>query len=191
MNRRKVLKIGGLLGFSGLLSFSVYKNFFSFPDIKKDYFSLQKALLSELVDCIIPETDTPGAKQAEVHLFVIDVLENCASSTERRNFYKGIEELKSFCLSEYGKSFEMCNAEERFRVMAYFENSGKMVSGILGKIQKKVLGESFFNLLRKYTVNGYCTSFLGATQNLRYDYIPQTYEACISYKQGEPSWATK
>lgn len=191
MNRRKALKISGVLGVSSILSFSVYKSYFSFPDIKVGYFPSQKALLSELVDCIIPETNTPGAKSAEVHLFVIDMLENCSSSTERRNFYKGIEELKSFCLSEYDKTFEMCNNEERFAVVARFENSGKMVSGIMGKIQKKILGESFFNLLRRYTVNGYCTSFLGATQNLRYDYIPQTFEACIGYKQGEPSWATK
>ncbi|WP_214226804.1 gluconate 2-dehydrogenase subunit 3 family protein [Pedobacter sp. B4-66] len=191
MNRRKVLKIGGIAGFSGLFSFSIYKAIFELDHPYKEYFSEHKILLAEVVDCIIPETQSAGAKAAGVHIFIIGILENCASEVEKSNFYKGLEELKRYSINEYGSSFMNCNEKQRDEIITYFENKGEIKAGIVGKIRKKVLGEPFFSLLKRYTIDGYCNSYLGASRNLKYDKIPHTYEPCISYRQGEPSWATK
>lgn len=191
MDRRNALKIAGILSFTGLASLSVYKYFRQGKNFDPQYFSDQKLLLSEMVECIIPATETPGAKEAMVHLFVIKGIQNCATAAERQTFYKGLEAFKTYCLSEYGQDFISCNEAERNEVMHYFDKQGRMLPGVFGKIQKRLMGESFFYLLRRYTVDGYCSSFLGATQNLRYDYIPVRYDPCISYTPGESSWATK
>jgi hypothetical protein len=44
-------------------------------------------LISELVDEIIPPTETPGAKEAKVQDYIIDFMESC-SSKEYKNFLK-------------------------------------------------------------------------------------------------------
>lgn len=191
MNRRKALKIGGILGGIGLLSGSAYLTFFNIDQPENNYFSDHIALLAELVESIIPETDTPGAKRANVHLYVAGLLENCSTNKERSSFYNGLENLKSYCTTEYGTSFMDCTSIQRNTVITYFENKGEIGQGIVGKIRKKILGEPFFSLLKRYTIDGYCVSHLGATQNLRYEQVPRVYEACIPYREGQASWATK
>jgi len=191
MNRRKALKIGGILGGLGLLSGSAYLTFFNIDEPENSYFSDHSALLAELVESIIPETHTPGAKRANVHLYVIGLLDNCSTKKERSSFYNGLENLKSYCTTQYDTNFINCTPSQRNTVITYFENKGEISAGIVGKIRKKILGEPFFSLLKKYTIDGYCVSQLGATQNLRYEQVPRVYEACIPYQAGQASWATK
>lgn len=191
MHRRKVLKVFGVLGGVSLLSGSAYLTFFNVDEPVKNYFSDHKDLLAELVECIIPETDTPGAKRANVHLFVIGLLENCSTKKEKSNFYNGLENMQSYCTLKYGTDFMNCTADQRIDAMTYFEGKGELGIGIIGKVRKKILGEPFFGLLKRYTIQGYCNSRLGATQNFRYDRIPVHYEPCIDYIPEQSSWSTK
>ena len=52
----------------------------------------------------------------------------------------------------------------------------------MGKVQYRLLGKSFFSILKELTVEGYCTSKLGATQALTYVYIPGSFQGCIEYE---------
>lgn len=190
MNRRTVLKISGILGLTGAVSVAGYK-YIESPKPVPAYFKQNESLIAELAEHIIPGTDTPGAKEAMVHLFIINILLNCASERDKRTFAGGLEDLSIYSKHLYQKDFLKCSVAEQHEIVSYFEKKGRLYPGLLGKVQKKILGEPFFSLLKKYTINGYCTSFLGATKNFRYDYIPVTFDACIPYETNEPSWATK
>jgi hypothetical protein len=72
----------------------------------------------------------------------------------------------------------------------HFEQQGKRRPGIIGKVQHKFLGDSFFETLKNYTVIAYATSMPGATQGFAYDFIPVTFEN-VPLKPGQRSWATK
>ncbi|PTS91699.1 hypothetical protein DBR11_28545 [Pedobacter sp. HMWF019] len=191
MNRRGSLKILGFLGLTGIASFLTYKYNLSHPNFEPGYLLGEKALLAELVEIIIPETDTPGAKSAMVHLFVIEMVENCTSAKEKGIFYRGMESLKAYCKQEHGRDFMNCKEWERQAIISHFEKHDSLSAGLMGKVEKKLFGEPFFSLLKRYTINGYCVSFLGATRNFRYDPVPVVFKACIPYTAGEPSWATK
>ncbi len=190
MNRRKALKTAGIIGLAGAVSYSGYE-FFRYPNNDSAYIDKKMPIMAELVECIIPKTDTPGAKEALVHYFVINIIQNCSSVREQKRFWKGVEELESYSIRNFDQRFIHCSEEEKNRILLYFEEHGRLFPGIMGKIERKVFGEPFFYLLKKYTINGYCISQPGATQNFRYDYIPVTFEPCIPYKPGESSWATK
>src|SRR5437867_12841207 len=50
----------------------------------------QNATVVAMIDQIIPETDTPGAKGARVNEFIDVILTEWANDTERKNFLDGL-----------------------------------------------------------------------------------------------------
>ena len=86
MNRRKA--IGGILAFTGIsiASFTGYNFFYGTSNRGK--LKNYKDLIAELADVIIPPSDTPGAKEANVHDFIINFMESCSSNKEFNTFFK-------------------------------------------------------------------------------------------------------
>lgn len=80
---------------------------------------------------------------------------------------------------------------EREEILVMLEQDSKPRAGIIGKVQHKFMGDSFFTTLKNYTVIGYATSMQGATQGFAYDYIPSAWQAEVPLKPGQRSWATK
>ena len=150
-----------------------------------------KALLPELAETIIPRTNTPGAKEAGVGQFIYKMIVDCADRRTQNKFIYGLHDLEQHCQSKYGRSFVACGQDEREATLRHIEQTDKPYPGILGKVQHKFMGTPFFETLKTYTVMGYCTSMLGATQGLAYELVPGTFDACIPLKPGQRSWATK
>ena len=189
MKRRKAILGIGLLGTVGVGAYSglKWRSWTKSPDLA--YLKSKRELLSSLVETIIPETDTPGAREAGVHDFVIKMVADCIDIKSQNKFIDGLKELEEFCLDEYGQPYESCSEETQTKVMRRFEEKGKPYKGIVGKAEKKFLGQSFFTTLKQYTSIGYCTSQLGATQALAYLPIPGKLIGCIDLEKGQKSWA--
>src|SRR3954469_5820977 len=51
------------------------------------------AMLEALVDTVLPATDTPGAREARVHLFVDLALRDCYTPAEQKLVFDGLEAL--------------------------------------------------------------------------------------------------
>ena len=124
----------------------------------------QGRILAEVVDTIIPETETPGAKTARVHVFVDLMLAHCVTPPEREAVLKALDALGDDFLGE--------NARER--------------RTRLTRVDDKVLG-----LIRELTILGYFTSEVGATRALAYDASPGDYRGCIPLEPGQRAWATR
>lgn len=191
MNRRSTIK--GLIGISlvGISSFSVFKWINLNHKADLNLINSYRALLAELADTIIPTTDSPGAKEANVQDFIINVIVNCTGNLEQNKFLNGLKDLEEYTYNKYGRSFDKCELSQRNSVLKYFENRDSYSYPILNKINNKLLGQPFFTKLKNLTVEGYCVSKIGATQGLVYDYIPVNYEACIPLKPNQKSWSTK
>src|SRR5690606_2431463 len=61
-------------------------------------------LLAELVEAIIPKTDSPGAKELNLHLFVMKMLDDCTSPEDQNKFTEGLKaasKLKGKSLEEH------------------------------------------------------------------------------------------
>lgn len=188
MKRRKAIIGIGLIG-AGVGAFSGFKwyKWNKSPDL--DYLKNQKELLAALVDTIIPQTDTPGAREAGVHDFVMTMVTDCIDIRSQNKFVDGLKDLQSYCIAEYDKPYQDCTESVQIEVMTHFESEGKPFKGIVGKAEKKFLGQSFFTTLKQYTSIGYCTSQMGATQALAYVPIPGKLIGCIDLEKGQKSWA--
>ena len=191
MNRRKAIR--NLLLGTGVATVAVsgYKWYAITKRPHLAELDQYKALISEIAETIIPETDTPGAKNAHVGEFIYKMIIDCADVKSQNRFLYGLKDLESHCHSKFGHSFIHCTVSQREETLRYIEQSDKPYAGVIGKIQRKLFGTSFFEMFKNYTVMGYCTSMEGATKGLAYDLVPGTYEACIPIKPGQRSWATK
>lgn len=188
MNRRKALIGISLLGGGVALTYiyRTFKLFFS-PDFKVLDDNIN--LIEELVSSIIPDTETPGAKEAGVGSFVISLVKYCTNKQSQNKFITGLNELAEYTQRVYNKSFLECSFDERIRVLDYFESQINTSRNLVDKVQSRLLGDPFIVTLKRYTVLGYCTSELGATQALAYDYIPGKFQGIVQLMPNQKAWA--
>jgi len=93
-------------------------------------------------------------------------------------------------INTYGHYFEACSASQKIELLENLESSWNS-KGLLMKINNKLLGRSFYSLLKTLTIEGYCTSLMGATKHLEYLPIPTSYKAVTTLKTNQKAWATK
>jgi hypothetical protein len=191
LKRRTYLK--GLLAAGALsaTSFSLFKWLDVNKPVEPARLWEKRALIAELAEMIIPRTNTPGAKDALVHDYIINVILNCNHVKQQHKFFYGLTDLEKYATDQYGKEFLQCNASQKMKILEHSSKNAQYSYGILNKINNKFFGQSFFSKLKNLAVEGYCLSRLGATEGLAYDYIPGNYEACIPLQPNQKSWATK
>jgi len=136
------------------------------------FFSPQHyAMLEHIAEMIIPEDDTPGAKQAGVAEFIDFMVANrvpVSASHEIRStedaiemgndaqnrFIAGLDWVNARCNSEFGRSFMDCTPEQQNSLMEELAYKAKFKPTTEG-------GRAFFRLMREYTVVGYYTTKIG------------------------------
>ena len=124
----------------------------------------QGEVLAEAVETIIPETDTPGAKAARVHVFVDLILKDCVGPAEQAEVRKTLDAL--------GEAFVRATPAERRAQLQQMDSAG-------------------FHLLRELTLVGYFTSEIGATKALAYAAVPGEYRGCVDLTPAQRTWATQ
>ena len=108
MDRRKALKnMGVALGYTVATPtlLSIMQSCKSEPsfDWQPDFFSLEEGrALTQLVDIILPKTDTPSASDVQVHLF-IDRFAAEVMTSEQQSFWKMVTKgfIQAFAISKY------------------------------------------------------------------------------------------
>jgi hypothetical protein len=190
MNRRTAIK--GILAVAGLGYASVIgvKYFIGQSNQDRGKLKVHALLIAELTEVLIPKTTTPGAKEALVHEYIINYMENCSSMKEYNNFINGLIDLQENCVNDTNKKFENCTTIEKNKIIEALD-SGSGSNGLISKITNKLQGRSFYDILKSLTIEGYCTSEKGATQHLAYSLIPGKYIAITQLSKNQKSWATK
>ncbi len=188
MNRRKA--IGGILAFAGIgiASFTGFNFFYGTSNRGK--LKNFEHLITELAETIIPTTDTPGAKEANVQFFIISFMESCSSNKEFNTFFNGLNDIQKTCLSDYNNIFQKCTNEQKIEVLKNLDTNQDS-SSFFTKIDTKIRGRSFFNILKSLTIEGYCSSELGATNLLSYVPVPANYNAITTITSNQKAWATR
>jgi len=176
----------GTMGFLGIRKFyRVYAT----PDLTR--LDLSKTDLVALVDAIVPSrTDNPGASMTQTVEFVLHAIRTCSEPKTQNNFIHGLEVCGDLAMRNFGKPLSDCTIEQRVQVLTVLENEFGSVQSWMNKVERRLLGDNFIVTLKRLTVWGYCTSELGATVGLNYDYIPAKFVGDTKLKPGQKSWAT-
>jgi hypothetical protein len=147
----------------------------------------QGILVSQVSEIIIPKTDTPGAKDVGVPSFIDSILKDCAAKADQDNFLNGLKEFDDAAKTEYGDPFVELSAEQQSAFV-------KKIHDAAIEADKKTPSEKrpFILTMKEYTMLGFFTSEIGATQVLQYEAVPGSYKGCIPVSEAGngKTWAT-
>ena len=142
----------------------------------------QAGLVMEVAEHIIPKTDTPGAKEAGVHIFIDSFIKHCVPAALQNVIPEGLLNLENKSQSRYQKNFLETSREEQVAVLTEIaeEDYGREQEGEV---------PPFFRTMKQLTLMGYFNAEKGATEALAFVDIPGDYEPCIPLEEGQKAWA--
>tara|TARA_A200000113_G_scaffold1156_1_gene1196 strand:+ start:169 stop:681 length:513 start_codon:yes stop_codon:yes gene_type:complete len=166
MNRRDLLK-NGVYGLAGVtLSSTLISTLQSCSSIEKYsplYFSKTEfSLLSNIIDFLIPKTETPGALDMKVPQFIDIIISETYNNESKNNFSNKLKLLI--------EDFKSNNIE----LSDYYSIKSKFVNDFNKKTHLEI-----YNQIRDLTVWGFKTSKEIALNVLNYNPIPGYQLGCI------------
>jgi hypothetical protein len=141
--------------------------------------------LNEIVDTILPDTKTPGAKAANVGAFMTVMVQDCYSPADQQVFMKGLATVDTEANKKYSKNFLDCGPQQRLELLTMLDKAQKKES----KETKPGNQYQYYAMLKQLTLLGYFTSEIGCTQALRYVEVPGRFDGNMPYKKGDKAWA--
>jgi glucoside 3-dehydrogenase (cytochrome c) hitch-hiker subunit len=165
MNRRELLR-AALGGSAGIAFAGLHRACLAAADLDAAPRQVvlddgQREILSAIAECIIPETDTPGAIAAGVPQFVELILSDWHTPQERQPVLDGMARLDADSRSAHGRGFADLDEDQQAEALAATE------------------GSTMFSMLKSLVVNGYFTSELGATSQPGYNPMPGVYKEVV------------
>jgi gluconate 2-dehydrogenase gamma chain len=200
MKRREAIQRASMvLGYTiaGPALLGIMKGCKADPELafKPAFFTKDQALLiEELCEIIIPRTDTPGAKDAGVPMFIDRMLKEIYPKESQEAFIKNLTAFDDEARKTHGDVFIDCNAEDK---MTFFKTQHDEVikntnintsTGFWSSAVKN--SKPFLLELKELTLLGFFTSEPGATKVLQYKQVPGPYKGCVPLATVGKTWAT-
>ena len=171
MRRRAFLRGASVLLGSSALG-QVIPAFAASPRKATFFSESEMRTLRALVDVILPATDSPAASAADTHYFIDLAMPACASPAAQKTFRDG-------CALRI-EGFERSPADE----------AGRDAQGARRrKTWSCDYDQSFFKILKDYTLTGYFLSEIGATQALAYERVPGGFQGDLPLAPNQKAWA--
>jgi hypothetical protein len=127
-------------------------------------------LLAEIVETIIPETKTPGAKSLKVHQFAMRMINDCYGEPAQENLKQGLIRTEKTARQAYNKSFIASDAKQRTDVLTTMSNSSDPAD------------KQFVDMIKHLTIQGYMNSEYVMVNLLEYNMAPGFYHGCVPVK---------
>lgn len=161
------------------------------------------AFFNEIGEVIIPRTDTPGAKDADVGNMMAVLVADCYHPSMQKAFKEGLVELKTRSNNEYGKDFLLLSDEQKMEFLTTLDVEARGYNEMkgLGNVamsnpnagapwEEELVTPHYFSLIKQLVLFSFFTSQVGATKVLRYVAVPTKYVGDLPYKKGDKAWAT-
>lgn len=191
MNRREALKRLALLS-GGALSLTTVAGFMGGCSADTNggggftpqtLSQAQNELVTQFSERIIPATDTPGAKAAGVNQFIDHMLTNWNTEEEREHFLDGLNHVDELSDQRFNDVFVELEETDQIAVMEELEQEAQNNSNNDTDLKP------IFPMMKEFTVVGYYTSEIGASEELISDIIPGYYDACMPYSEVGRAWS--
>lgn len=138
--------------------------------------------LNEIAGTVIPKTDTPSAKDANVAPVALAILFDCYSEEHQKLFKNGLKAIDQMATKNYGNVFTEISEINQQAVIKKVD--------LEERTNRDSVNPHYFKLMRELIVLSYFTSEIGCSQALRYLAIPGKFVGDYPYKKGDRAWAT-
>jgi hypothetical protein len=200
MNRRTVIKnLALIIGGTALLPSCLHPDGTAYVQLKHININAdQQKLIADIAETIIPKTGTPGARDLNLHLFVLKMLDDCYTKKDQQAFLAGLAQFSDRVTKQYNKSFSELDPKERENMLTALEKSIKPAKdpqkGIrpVRDSEKSIEAPKkkpdvpplnlFYGAIKQQTVFGYTNSQYFMTKLVVYELVPGRYNAHFPVK---------
>src|SRR5699024_4923410 len=98
---------------------------------QKSFTHDEQAIISEMVDIIIPRTKVPGALDAKVPAFISMMMHECHAEKDLKDFHAGLNEFDKWCENKYQSRFNDLSPKRKEEAVKTLD------SRVMGKKQPK------------------------------------------------------
>ena len=196
MDRRKAIQKSGLLAGAALTMptlLSLMQSCKTEPRLNWQPLILteeEAKTISAIVDMILPRTDTPGALDVKVDMFIDKVWAKTINEEAQHKIKAEIAAFNEKCKVDYGNVFINLNETGRIAVLNAAESSsGKFNPGVWGTTIGDQEHIGFYRSLKSMAVWAYFTSEEIGEKVLNYDPIPGEYLGCIPLSDVGNRWS--
>jgi len=130
-------------------------------------------LLAEVAEAIIPESNTPGAKGLNVHLFVMKMIADCYDEKARQRFLTGLNLVDEASQKKNSRKFMQSSKAERQALLTSIQNKDGHQPDLV----------YFFSLMKALTLQGYLNSQYVMTNLTKYELIPARFNGYFPVKK--------
>jgi hypothetical protein len=145
----------------------------------------QDATVTIMAELIIPRTDTPGAKDTHVNLFIDHIVADWCSDDERKQFLAGLADVDSRTKSLFQKDFADATPAQQAEILGSLGDELARATAAVADGPRGYRGSppepenNFYLQFRGLTLTGYFTSEAGFTRQLREEIIPGHFDGCV------------
>lgn len=160
-------------------------------DWKPLFLSEKEALfISKFVDIILPRTETPGALDVKVDMFLDKVFAKTYNEEAQQRIRADIAQFNANCKQKFGDEFIALSKADQISVLKEAEaNSGKFNGSVWGTAVGKQEPVGFYRSLKSMAIWAYVSSEEIGEKVLSYDPIPTVYQGCIPLSDVGNSWS--
>jgi hypothetical protein len=144
------------------------------------YTDNELALVSQLTDLIIPETDTLGALAAGVPQLLDQLYRQWGSVVSQSLHRQGLKNIQLELNELTQQNFLTAPAEQQISALRYLDEQA-----FSGHKQQYIAYRHLKDLIARF----YYSTEVGATQELRYQLVPGRWEASILMDEQSRTWA--
>ncbi len=136
----------------------------SAKDWKPNFFDAhENETVLAVADLLIPETDTPGAKAAQVNRF-IDLMLSVESAERQKAYLQALGWLDGYCLKQYSNPFTKLGVAQQTDVLTLLTHENET--------PETAHGVKLFRIIKQSIVDAYYSSEVGLLQELKYETNP-------------------
>ena len=154
-----------------LNSAAAHGKLFSQPDM---------LLLKDICALVIPNTETLGAAEVDVHGFIDNQLFHCSDEAQQQQALGILLSLNEQAKQRHKLSFSQCSEALQLGLLTELEQ---------GTTDFAADEKNQFKVLKALIIFGYYTSEVGATQEQAYLPVPGGFKGSIPYDSVGKAWA--
>lgn len=195
MDRRKVIQRTGYITAGAILTPSLLTLFQSCQaesrlDWTPQFFTeTESKCITSLLDTILPRTETPGALDVNVDVFIDKVIGETYDVESQNKMRQHISNFNTKCQSKFGNPFAKLNADQKAEILNAEESSNSRFSGaVWGTAVGPQDDIGFYRAFKAMAISAYFSSEEIGKTVLNYDPIPQEYNSCIPVKDVGNRW---
>jgi hypothetical protein len=153
----------------------------------------QDATVAAMAELIIPQTDTPGAKDVRVDEFVDRIVSDWYSDEDRQRFLAGLADVDARAQRLFARDFAGAPVDQQLTILRILGEELAEASAALANAPRGYRGEApqpqnnFYLMFRELTLTSYFTSEAGFTQQLHEEIIPGRYDGCVPLPAAGPA----